>query len=307
MATTSTDERSCYETLGVEPTATHDEIRRAYHRLVRSLHPDAMWDATPAQRDAAGHRLAEVNVAYETLEDPRRRATYDLRRTSARTTPRSDSRPGTSRPSGAAGTTRTTWRPAATAATAAPDGFVLTDAAFATLPGRTRVSPPLNLRARSGRLSGLAALRPGDVRRVSCAGHPVTDDELRFLAPLHDLRRLDLGHTPVSDEGVARLCGLARLEVLSLAWTGITDDSLATLRTLPQLVYLDLSGTAVTDAGLAHLLVHTRLRTVALWSTNVTWRGLRLLDALPEVTVLSAPPMAVLRAGVDRLLRASSR
>ncbi|TYZ58988.1 hypothetical protein PybrP1_002140 [[Pythium] brassicae (nom. inval.)] len=60
-----------YERLGVHPTSSADEIRRAYHRAARQLHPDKRSDAAD---DAA---FVTVQAAYETLRDPALRAAYD--------------------------------------------------------------------------------------------------------------------------------------------------------------------------------------------------------------------------------------
>lgn len=67
-----------YQLLGVDSTATADEIRRSYRRLARLVHPDTNpeWeDDTDANR-----RMAALNEAYAVLRDPSRRAEYDLQR-----------------------------------------------------------------------------------------------------------------------------------------------------------------------------------------------------------------------------------
>jgi molecular chaperone DnaJ len=60
-----------YATLGVGRDAGADELKKAYRKLARQLHPDVN-DAPDASE-----RFKEVTVAYEVLSDPQKRATYD--------------------------------------------------------------------------------------------------------------------------------------------------------------------------------------------------------------------------------------
>ena len=61
-----------YETLGVSRDATGDEIKRAYRKLARELHPDINPDPQVQER------FKEVTAAYDVLSDPQKRQQYDM-------------------------------------------------------------------------------------------------------------------------------------------------------------------------------------------------------------------------------------
>jgi molecular chaperone DnaJ len=67
----ATAERDYYEILGVHRGASDGEIKKAFRKLARELHPDVSG-APDAQE-----RFREAAEAYEVLSDPERRATYD--------------------------------------------------------------------------------------------------------------------------------------------------------------------------------------------------------------------------------------
>ncbi|KAG6648801.1 hypothetical protein CIPAW_07G169800 [Carya illinoinensis] len=70
----SSAERNYYEILGVPENASRDEIKKAFHSLAKKYHPDANRNNPSAKR-----KFQEIREAYETLQDPEKRAQYDRR------------------------------------------------------------------------------------------------------------------------------------------------------------------------------------------------------------------------------------
>lgn len=63
--------RDYYEVLGVQRTATPEEIKKAFRRLAREYHPDVNRDP------GAEAKFKEINEAYEVLSDSQKRTMYD--------------------------------------------------------------------------------------------------------------------------------------------------------------------------------------------------------------------------------------
>lgn len=68
------NKRDYYDILGVNKTASADEIKSAYRKLAREHHPDMVSDKDKVE---AEKRFKELNEAYQVLSDPEKKKIYD--------------------------------------------------------------------------------------------------------------------------------------------------------------------------------------------------------------------------------------
>ena len=107
-----------------------------------------------------------------------------------------------------------------------------------------------------------------------------TDDGMKTLDGLKDLKRLYLRNTAVSDDGLKHLSGLTRIEELDLYGVKVTDRGLESLQNLKAMRKLNLLGAEITDAGLDALTGMPHLRELNLYRSHITNAGLAKLAAL---------------------------
>jgi len=74
MASQDWFEKDFYKVLGVDKSASDEDIKKTYRKLARKFHPDS---ADPANKDAAEAKFKEISEAYSVLSDKDQRAEYD--------------------------------------------------------------------------------------------------------------------------------------------------------------------------------------------------------------------------------------
>lgn len=115
----------------------------------------------------------------------------------------------------------------------------------------------------------------------------MTDAVLEQLARLNSIQELRLGNSnALTDDGLRHLASLRQLRHLDLSMTRITDHGLEALRSLPALESVNLSWTRTTDAGAANLADCARLKRVYLTGTATGDGALRALAGKRDLAVL---------------------
>ena len=154
----------------------------------------------------------------------------------------------------------------------------------------------------------------------------VKDDAFKHLNPASHVRRLSLGHCPISDNGLTALSGYSKLnwlglsttrvshqglaailpamkeiETLDLENTATNDRTLAVVGKLGSLVDLDISGTAITNQGVAELRGLSKLKILYLSNTRIGDEALAHLYGLTGLEALDLTGVKVSAAAIQKL------
>ncbi|MCX8037891.1 MAG: hypothetical protein N3D11_12740 [Candidatus Sumerlaeia bacterium] len=135
-------------------------------------------------------------------------------------------------------------------------------------------------------LKPLASLKPNDLDILDLGGTPVTDEGLAIVGKLTGLRGLYLGQTAITDTGLAHLKGLTSLEHLKLTRTQISEEGVKNLANLKALKSLTISKVRLGDPILEPLKGLTNLETLNLRGTLIKGEGLANLKDLPKLRAL---------------------
>jgi hypothetical protein len=127
-----------------------------------------------------------------------------------------------------------------------------------------------------------------NLRSLCLSGVLVTDAGLRHIAALRELRTLTVGGPRISDAGMRSLEGLTELRTLGVSGaSSLTGDGLQFLRKLTRLRMLTVTQSGLTDAGLAHLAGLSELESLYLTgSAKLTGTGLAHIAGLPRLSKL---------------------
>jgi internalin A len=119
----------------------------------------------------------------------------------------------------------------------------------------------------------------------------LSDDDLKTVGNLKNLRYLELQSSQITDAGLRHLAELTELTELHLVSETITDEGIRHLARLTKVSDLRLDCPKITDAGLGHLAQLDQLRNITMKSPNVGDAGVLKLQPghLEKVILLECP------------------
>ncbi len=129
----------------------------------------------------------------------------------------------------------------------------------------------------------------------------VTDEGLRHLSPLTNLRLLELPYTAITDNGLKALERHENIESLNLHGAPITGIGLEHLHELSRLRQLDVGRTLLGDATIAKLQEFKSLEFLSLRHTGITDESLMVVQRLRKLSRLDISRTEVTFDALERL------
>ncbi|HEX8038525.1 MAG TPA: c-type cytochrome domain-containing protein [Chryseosolibacter sp.] len=130
-------------------------------------------------------------------------------------------------------------------------------------------------------ITPLALAAESNYRMVTFAGRPnVTDEQISALGEMKDqLVWLNLNYSGISDQQLKALSRLSNLRVLYLNYTKITDVGFANLSALPELRILSVVGTSVSDQSVPVFLAFGKLTDLFVYQSQLTPEGIQKISS----------------------------
>lgn len=151
-------------------------------------------------------------------------------------------------------------------------------------------------------LKGLAGLT--NVRKLRFAGTRITGHGFKDLLELEHLTELDVSQTLVDDEGLKVIARLSRLRVLGLRATKVTDPGLQVLAPLTRLEELSVASNRLGDtAALAISANHKHLRRLYFDNSDLGDVGAVALATLPNLQTLAINGTRVKDKGLAEIVK----
>jgi hypothetical protein len=113
-----------------------------------------------------------------------------------------------------------------------------------------------------------------------------TNEDLSWIAPLTEIRHLDLSLSRVDDDALLAVAKLRNIESLDVEWTNVTEKSLSTIARIPRLRELGCS-LWLNDSGLRSVSQFSKLERARLRVGSATKRGMTYLAQAPSLVKLT--------------------
>jgi hypothetical protein len=160
----------------------------------------------------------------------------------------------------------------------------------------------------------LARLRsPREMENMSIANFSVTDDDLKVVGSMTNLRTLEITGSnypiatcPITDAGIAALDNLTELEALILTKSQITDDAAPHLAKHRKLAFLQLPGNRLTDKSTPWLGQLTEMFHLSIMEAEIGDAGFGNLPNLTKIEHLSADGTKITDEGLVHLAHLTS-